>query len=351
MTGQTKVLLAGALAPAAVILAWTYFRDRLREPPRVVLMTLLYGALVTIPIVFVEGALQATLGIEANPQSIGQAAAISFIVAALVEETFKFWVLWRYSARHCAFDEPYDGIVYGVAASLGFAAVENVMYVLSAHQESFESGLSVAFLRALLSVPLHAACGAIMGICVGIGRFSRGPASASWALLGLAGAIALHGAYDTFAFSAAVPAEAAGGVELAGISSIGVSVTTALGIAIAALAAARLRRDQVRARVTDPLPVPALPMVALVSSAAGALAVLAGAGIAVAFSAAETEPSEMVAATAGTLLLGGAGVEGLSALLALLALGRETRWRAASACALLVSGAMLGLVALALLTE
>jgi RsiW-degrading membrane proteinase PrsW (M82 family) len=237
----TQVLFIGAALPALLILAWTMFRDRLPEPPKVVFVTFLLSALTTIPILIVNLVLVYAFGFPERPTTIPEAMLVSFVSAALVEECFKFAVLRGYAARHDAFDEPYDGIVYGVAASLGFAFVENLLYVFM-YSESFGGQLQTAVLRAVLSVPLHANCGALMGFAIGIARFSRGPARAGWTLLGLGGAILLHGTYNSFAFAAETTAIAER--NLGGACFLAAVLVAAVGAAVASLAAARLRRDQ-----------------------------------------------------------------------------------------------------------
>ena len=111
----------------------------------------------------------------------------AFVMAAFPEELFKYLVLTRYSARNPAFDEPMDGVVYGVTASLGFATLENILYVAN-------GGLGVAITRAITAVPSHACLGAIMGYYVGQARFNR--QSSPPANRGLVIAIILHGLYD-----------------------------------------------------------------------------------------------------------------------------------------------------------
>jgi RsiW-degrading membrane proteinase PrsW (M82 family) len=347
MTNETKFLLAGAAAPVAVIMTWTYFRDRLREPPHVVAWTMVLGGLASIPIVAAEHFVQGMLGISDTPETIGQALAVSFLVAALVEEFFKLQVLRRYSARHSAFDEPYDGIVYGVAASLGFALVENVMYVLQAHAEGFDAGVSTALARAVLSVPLHAACGSLMGCCIGIGRFSRSPARAGWTIAGFLGAVLLHGTYDTFAFSGGTQEVMALGDER--LPFFGCVVTTALGLSVAALAAARIRRDQIRGETNAGAP--ALPVAALAGSAIGAVMIVGAIAVVLAdhgehaMQLAEDEkfpltPVSVVAAV-------GIVIEAVSFIVSLIAVFAVRQWKPASICALLLSGAVVGLVTLA----
>lgn len=243
MNNHTIILLASAIAPVAIVLAWTWRRDRLPEPPKVVMITFALGALATIPIMLGEMLLSSMLGLGASPQALLQALLLSFVVAALVEETFKFLVLSRYAATHSAFDEPYDGIVYGVAASLGFACVENIVYVLGASGGSFGAGMIIAVARALLAVPLHTCCGAIMGVCIGVARFKGAESRTRWTVAGIAAAILLHGIYDSFVFGGQVAALDRNTAMIV-ISTLGTLGTTAAGFALAVAGAAWLRRAQ-----------------------------------------------------------------------------------------------------------
>jgi hypothetical protein len=111
-----------------------------------------------------------------------------FFGAAAPEEAFKLLVLLAYCDRHREFDEPMDGIVYGSIASLGFATLENVLYV-------GRGGMGTAILRALTAVPGHAFWGAILGYYVGQAKFF--PAH-RWRLIatGYLLAVLLHGTYD-----------------------------------------------------------------------------------------------------------------------------------------------------------
>ena len=246
MVTELTLLVLGAVVPITVIVGWTWWRDRLPEPPRVVLMTFLLGGLATIPILVAEWGMMAMLGMKGMPQTLVQAVLMSFLVAALVEEAFKLVVLTRYSATHCAFDEPYDGVVYGVAASLGFACVENVMYVLGANQAGFVAGAVVATARTLTAVPLHMCCGAIMGVCIGIAKFKGGDARRAWGIGGFLAAIALHGTYDTFAFAGPVAAQEDNpGLAIAALG--GVILTTIAGVALSVGGAAWLRSAQRKA--------------------------------------------------------------------------------------------------------
>jgi protease PrsW len=239
------VLLVGAVLPVAIIMLWVYYRDKLREPASVVLLTMLFGGLATLPIIIVEIPLSLAFGVGLDAQitTLWQAVAISFVLAALVEESFKFGVLRLYSARHSAFDEPFDGIVYGIAASLGFALVENIMYVFgSMYEGGFAGGFVIAIVRSIFAVPMHASCGVIMGACIGLSRFGRG---SHWTFIGIILAIGIHGTYDTFLFSMEVPEVAENGL-LIGLLFLGVIFTTLLSVGISALIISRFRRGQIQ---------------------------------------------------------------------------------------------------------
>ncbi|MBL3593065.1 MAG: PrsW family intramembrane metalloprotease [Synergistaceae bacterium] len=144
------VLVALGMAPGLALLWWFYNRDYLDpEPLSLVFSAFLRGMVVIIPVGLVEKALQ--------PLLIGTGLLYPFLGIALVEEWAK-WVVLKRFIDHPACDECYDGIVYGTAVSLGFATLENVIYLAVALNP-----WAVAGLRAFLPVPLHALCGLFMG--------------------------------------------------------------------------------------------------------------------------------------------------------------------------------------------
>ena len=98
------VLLLGAVFPVALIMTWVYFRDRLREPVSVVVITMTLGGVMVVPILVVQAGLVLFFGLQwgIEQQTVAQALILAFIVAAVVEESFKFGVLRLYSARHDA---------------------------------------------------------------------------------------------------------------------------------------------------------------------------------------------------------------------------------------------------------
>ncbi|MGE5590370.1 MAG: PrsW family glutamic-type intramembrane protease [Bacillota bacterium] len=178
-----------AIAPAAALLMFVYLRDRYeREPKRLVFIVFLTGALAILPAVIVESALMAVwpgAGV----------LYVAFVAAGLVEEGAK-WAAVRLTAyRSRQFNEPMDGIVYAAAASLGFATVENLLYVGA-------GGVATGLTRAFLAVPGHAFFGVAMGYYLGLARFAPDPRSRRWAWsLSLGVPILLHGLYDSLLLS------------------------------------------------------------------------------------------------------------------------------------------------------
>jgi len=116
------------------------------------------------------------------------AAYNAFFVAASTEEIFKYLVFIFIIWKHKDFNEMFDGIVYAAYISLGFAAIENLMYV-------FSNGIGVGFLRAFTAVPAHAIFGITMGFFLALAKFQT-KGKIIWLFLSLVIPIALHGFYD-----------------------------------------------------------------------------------------------------------------------------------------------------------
>ncbi|MBC7958891.1 MAG: PrsW family intramembrane metalloprotease, partial [Vallitaleaceae bacterium] len=122
-----------AITPGIALALMIYFYDRFdREPFMLILKLFLFGIFVSIPVLFVEMLL--SLG-NIFPGMLG-IAYTAFIVAGLTEEFFKRWVVLRIGFKHSAFNEKLDGIVYAVMTSLGFATLENVMYVVFSNSDT-----------------------------------------------------------------------------------------------------------------------------------------------------------------------------------------------------------------------
>lgn len=155
-------LIILSLAPVFIIAGYIYFRDKYeKEPIRLLILALLFGALIVIPVMFAGRFFD---GFTPMFAGLFAAAWKAFVVAAFTEELFKFLALYLLIWKSPEFNDKFDGIVYAVFVSLGFAAVENVLYVLG-------SGYGTGFMRAVTAVPAHAIFGITMGFYFGMAKF------------------------------------------------------------------------------------------------------------------------------------------------------------------------------------
>jgi len=180
-----------ALAPVLIIAIYIYFRDKYeKEPIALLIKSLIAGAVIVIPIIFLEK----FLGRFAENMSFyTNAAYTAFIVAAFSEEIFKYFALYYLIWRNPNFNEKFDGIVYAAFVALGFAAVENIHYVMS-------FGMQVGYSRAFTAVPAHALFGVTMGYYFGLAKFYPKKQS-KYLALSLLLPIILHGIYDFILFA------------------------------------------------------------------------------------------------------------------------------------------------------
>lgn len=176
-------IISAGIAPGLALMSYFYLKDEYdTEPILLVLKIFIFGALLVLPIMFIQHTLTEE-NIWTSPFKQ------TFLLAGLLEEFFKWFILFFTVYKHIEFDEHYDGIVYGVAISLGFATLENIFYLLA-------NGLHTAFGRAILPVSSNALFGVIMGYYLGKGKFSRGKEKRKWILYSLLIPFFLHGTYD-----------------------------------------------------------------------------------------------------------------------------------------------------------
>jgi protease PrsW len=194
---HVQIALSGALP--AIFAMWIVDRlDRKRpEPAALRRKVALFGMLSVLPAIVLEMVLSNQVGVNLDPEYTYQGSSFkAFVVAAGVEEACKiaivYWIVWR----RPEFDERMDGIVYASRAGLGFALVENVMYLLLL-APTVADQLEMWILRAILAVPGHAMWTGMIGYCAARQRFDRKG-------IGIAGgyllAVAFHGAYDLALF-------------------------------------------------------------------------------------------------------------------------------------------------------
>lgn len=186
-------LLALAVAPGVAIILYIYSKDKYdREPFKNLLISFLLGVVAVTPPYFIQTWLQPCLSDIFPDKAVSYYAISAFCIVAISEEGSKYIMLRYYAYPRKAFDEPFDGIIYSVMVSMGFATYENIYYVLS-------DGFTTGIVRMFLSVPAHAAFGVLMGYHIGLAKFDPSR-SAIHMIKGLALAIFFHGAFDFFLF-------------------------------------------------------------------------------------------------------------------------------------------------------
>lgn len=189
------ILLALALAPGGAVALYIYLKDKHeREPLGLLARSFFFGVLS----VFVTLLISQGIGyfVEIDEQSLGQQAVHAFLIVALVEEFSKFIFVRGILYNNAHFNEPFDGIVYSVMVSMGFATFENILYVYS-------GGMGTAIMRMFTAVPAHATFAILMGFYLGKAKFEHKKSYYAFHALGVA--TLFHGAYDYFLFISFVP--------------------------------------------------------------------------------------------------------------------------------------------------
>jgi protease PrsW len=186
------LLLAMAIAPGIAICLYIFFKDQYnREPRKHLIISFLLGILsalfaLILQLIILPAHRQLTGG------SIFSLAIMAYLIVALSEEWSKYLVLRYYAYPKPEFDEPFDGIVYSVMVGMGFATIENIVYVM-------EHGLTTALVRMFLSVPAHATFAVLMGYSLGKAKFNPGRRF-YFCMRGLLLAIFFHGTFDFLLF-------------------------------------------------------------------------------------------------------------------------------------------------------
>ncbi len=179
-----------AIAPGIAFALVLYLTDRYdREPLGLLIKIFLLGALSVIPTALVEN-LFSMFNFFSGLTAI---IYTSFVVAGLTEEFFKRYVVIKFALFNKAFNEKLDGIVYCAFSALGFATVENIMYVVI----RYSANPYVGILRGFLSVPAHMLFGITMGYYLSLAKFAETEAqSRKYYKLSLYIPVIFHGLFD-----------------------------------------------------------------------------------------------------------------------------------------------------------
>jgi RsiW-degrading membrane proteinase PrsW (M82 family) len=192
------LLSALAAAPGLAICIYIYWKDKFDPEPRSLLVKSFFlGIGSVIMTLLISAIILPQFGFEHESTNLVWSLASCVLGIGLVEEYSKYFFVRYFAYKKSAFDEPFDGITYCVIVSMGFATLENFMYVFQN-----EDGFKVALMRMVFSVPAHAVFGVIMGYHLGLqkhyGRKSAG-------VYGLMLAAGLHGLFDFFLFQSYIP--------------------------------------------------------------------------------------------------------------------------------------------------
>lgn len=182
-----------AAAPSILLLAYFYLRDRFEREPlghlAVAYFVGMYAMLAAHGLGTVAEGWFSIGWLDSRQESARFVDA--FVLSSLLEELTKAVTFVLVIYRWREFDEPLDGVIYGVTLSLGFATLENWLYLS-------RLGLDVAWQRAVFAVPAHALFGGAMGYYIGKAKFANRrspPRWIDWALC-LVLPVVFHGAYD-----------------------------------------------------------------------------------------------------------------------------------------------------------
>lgn len=184
------LLVISALLPAMILLGYIRFKDKSQpEPAKWIARGFVYGAIST----FVSTLVVIPIGVmgfytATEATTLSEAVRTAFFGAAIPEEAAKLLMLWLLLRKNPFFDERIDGIVYAVCIGMGFASVENIMYLASS-----ENWLTVGIMRALVSVPGHFMFAVAMGYYYSRGYWGN---SRMYMCMAFIAPMLIHGIFD-----------------------------------------------------------------------------------------------------------------------------------------------------------
>jgi len=183
-------ILVIAVAPSLFWLWFFYRQDTYEpEPIRVLAKMFILGMIITIPAIILEG----LFGLFFSGM------ALIVIIAPIVEESLKFLIVREVEYNDTKFDEPMEGITFSVSTALGFATLENIIFLLYQTSE-----ISIAFtgiIRALFTISGHAIYAIPWGYAIGMVKFhAAGKRGRSLLIIGLLTGIVFHGLFNFLLF-------------------------------------------------------------------------------------------------------------------------------------------------------
>ena len=183
------ILMGLSILPVVVLMYFIYRQDKYQKEPIRLLALAFFGGILAIPLDFVViDLIKKVFYSESIPYQ-------AFLEAGFPEELSKFIVLFLLIWWRKAFDEYVDGIVYAAFLGLGFACIENIMYVAESAAQAYSAGIITSFTRALLSVPGHFLFAVVMGYFFSLAKFDK-QHRAIYLILAVICPAAIHGTFD-----------------------------------------------------------------------------------------------------------------------------------------------------------
>ena len=190
--GQEMMMMLFGVLPAFALVGYVCWLDRRQpEPLSWIFRGMGYGVGSVLLALLLDGLMASVMPCTAAEGTVSRGLYTAFLQAAVPEETAKLVMLWLLVKKNPYFDERMDGIVYAVAVAMGFAACENVGYLF----DNVETWQSVAFSRALFSVPAHFAFAVLMGYYYGLVHFDP-ERYGRYRLMVLLSPVVAHGVFD-----------------------------------------------------------------------------------------------------------------------------------------------------------
>jgi RsiW-degrading membrane proteinase PrsW (M82 family) len=178
------------IVPSLLLILYFFLSDRFKEPKKLTFQIFILGVLSTIPAFYLNNFIIKNFE---TGEKFNDALLTGFFAGGLIEEILKFSILYFFVLKKHEFNEPMDGIVYGVAASLGFASLENLHYVYFRSSELGVEEIHLAILRAFTAVPLHGLVGCVTGFYFGLLAFTGNYQFLGYALVV---PVIFHGTYN-----------------------------------------------------------------------------------------------------------------------------------------------------------
>ena len=180
------------IVPSILILLYFFLSDKFKEPKGSIALVFFLGICICLPAGYINSFM------ENNFKDIfSERLLFSFLGPAWCEELLKFIILYYVVLKRSEFNEPMDGIVYGVAVSLGFATLENYEYVFIYAEKWEIEPYTMAILRSYSAVPMHGLLGCVMGFYFGMYSFT---ANKKYLILCLLIPFIIHGLYNFLSY-------------------------------------------------------------------------------------------------------------------------------------------------------